>query len=137
TRPLAQISWSELERQVASVAASLRNLGVRPGDRVVGYMPNMPETVVAFLAAASLGAIWSSCSPDFGVDAVLDRFAQIEPKVLFAVDGYAYGGKPFARLSVVEELQSRLPTLEQTVIVHYLGLSAADAAPADRPGLMG
>ena len=76
---------------------ALREMGVNRGDRVVAYMPNMPETVVAFLAAASLGAIWSSCSPDFGVDAVLDRFAQIEPEVLFAIDGYSYGGKPFSQ----------------------------------------
>ena len=76
------------------VAAALRAMGVRPGDRVVGYLPNIPEAAVAFVAAASLGAMWSSCSPDFGVDAVLDRFGQIEPKVLFAVDGYTYGGKP-------------------------------------------
>src|SRR5207248_2260465 len=87
----------------------------------VGYMPNMPETVVAFLAAASLGAIWSSCSPDFGVDAVLDRFAQIEPKVLFAVNGYTYGGKAFPRLDTLRQLQHRLPTLEHTVLVAYLG----------------
>ena len=120
TRPLSELSWAELEAQVASVAATLRSMGVKPGDRVVAYMPNIPETAVAFLAAASLGAIWSSCSPDFGADAVLDRFAQIEPKVLFAVDGYTYGGKPFARLSTVRQLQERLPTLTHTVIVPYL-----------------
>jgi acetoacetyl-CoA synthetase len=120
TRPLAEMSWAELERQVASVAASLRGMGVKPGDRVVAYMPNMPEALVAFLAAASLGAIWSSCSPDFGVDAVLDRFAQIEPTVLFAVDGYTYSGKAFSRLAVVEELQRRLPTVKNTVVVPYV-----------------
>jgi acetoacetyl-CoA synthetase len=127
TRPLSELSWAELERQVASLAASLREMGVKSGDRVVAYMPNMPETVVAFLAAASLGAIWSSCSPDFGVDAVLDRFAQIEPRVLFAVDGYTYGGKPFARLDTVRELQRRLPTLSHTVIVPYLSAGAPEA----------
>ena len=120
TRPLAEMSWAELESQVASVAATLRSMGVKPGDRVVAYMPNIPETAVAFLAAASLGAIWSSCSPDFGADAVLDRFAQIEPKVLFAVDGYSYGGKPFSRLSTVRQLQEHLPTLTHTVVVPYL-----------------
>ena len=100
TRPLTEMSWAELEaagrcrrRRVCAT------MGVTRGDRVVAYMPNIPETVVAFLASASLGAIWSSCSPDFGVDAVLDRFAQIEPKVLFAADGYSYGGKPFSRLA--------------------------------------
>jgi acetoacetyl-CoA synthetase len=120
SRALASLSWADLEAQVASVAATLRGMGVRPGDRVVAYMPNMPETVVAFLAAASLGAIWSSCSPDFGVEAVLDRFAQIEPVVLFAVDGYTYGGKPFSKLAVVEELQRGLPTLKHTILVAYL-----------------
>jgi acetoacetyl-CoA synthetase len=125
TRPLSELSWAELKSQVASVAAALREMGVKRGDRVVAYMPNMPETVVAFLAAASLGAIWSSCSPDFGVDAVLDRFAQIEPRVLFAVDGYTYGGKPFSRLDVLRQLQERLPTLEHTILVQYLEPTAA------------
>jgi acetoacetyl-CoA synthetase len=120
TRPLAEVSWRQLEQQVASVAASLRRMGVKRGDRVVAYMPNIPETVVAFLATASLGAVWSSCSPDFGVDAVLDRFTQIEPTVLFAVDGYTYGGKPFPKFSIVRELQQRLPTLAHTVLVPYL-----------------
>ena len=120
TRPLTHLSWAELESQVASVAASLRAMGVKAGDRVVGYMPNIPETAVAFLAAASVGAIWSSCSPDFGVDAVLDRFAQIEPKVLFAVDGYSYAGKTFGRLAAIRELQRRLPTLRHTVVVPYV-----------------
>src|SRR5207302_10238643 len=120
TRPLSEMSWAELERQVASVAASLREMGVKRDDRVVAYMPNIPETVVAFLATASLGAIWSSCSPDFGVDAVLDRFSQIEPKVLFAVDGYTYGGKAFSRAAAVRELQKGLPTLTHTVVIPYL-----------------
>jgi len=130
TRPLSEMSWAELEAQVASVAAWLKSVGVAAGDRVVAYMPNIPETVVAFLAAASVGAIWSSCSPDFGVDAVLDRFAQIEPKVLFAVDGYTYGGKAFARTDTARELQRRLPTLERTVLVPYLGLP--DTPPLER-----
>ena len=120
TRPLTPVSWAELEQQVAAVARSLREVGVQRGDRVVAYMPNMPETLVAFLATASLGAIWSSCSPDFGVDAVLDRFSQIEPSILFAVDGYTYGGKPFDRSQTVRELQQRLPTLRTTVVVPYL-----------------
>jgi acetoacetyl-CoA synthetase len=131
TRPLSEMSWQELERQVASVADGLRRMGVKPGDRVVGYLPNIPEAAIAFLAAASLGAVWSSCSPDFGVDSVVDRFGQIEPKVLFAVDGYTYGGKPFSRGDVLGELQRRLPSLEQTVLVNYL---AADAlVPNTRP----
>ncbi len=120
SRPLTEMSWQEFERQVACVAAALRAFGVKPGDRVVGFLPNIPEAAVAFLAAASIGAVWSSCSPDFGVDAVIDRFGQIEPKVLFAVDGYTYGGKPFSRLNTLTELQARLPSLTHTVLVHYL-----------------
>ncbi len=120
TRPLTEVSWDELYRQVASVAAALRGLGVRRGDRVVAFLPNIPETVVAFLATASLGAIWSSCSPDFGTRSVLDRFRQIEPKVLFAADGYSYGGKAFDRISAVAELQQGLGKLERTILVPYL-----------------
>jgi acetoacetyl-CoA synthetase len=120
TRPLSEMSWVELEQRVASVAEALRGMGVSRGDRVVAYLPNMPETVIAFLAAASLGAIWASCSPDFGVDAVVDRFAQIEPRVLFAVDGYSYAGKSFSRVDTVQQLQTRLPSLSHTVLVPYL-----------------
>ena len=96
-RQLGELSWGELRAQVAAVAAGLRELGVERGDRVVAYLPNIPEAIVAFLASASIGATWSSCSPDFGPASVIDRFAQIEPKVLFAVDGYRYGGKDFDR----------------------------------------
>ncbi len=121
TRPLSEMSWAELKKQVASVAASLTKLGVVKGDRVVAYLPNIPETVVAFLAATSLGATWSSCSPDFGTEAVLDRFGQIEPKVLFAVNGYSYGSKEFDKLPIVHELQLGLPTVEHTILVSYVG----------------
>jgi acetoacetyl-CoA synthetase len=131
TRPLSEMSWAELERQVASVAAFLKAAGVKPGDRVVAYLPNTPEAVVALLAAASVGAVWSSCSPDFGVDAVVDRFGQIEPKVLFAVDGYTYGGKPFSRLDAISELQQRLPTLQHCVVVPYL--HSEEAATSQSP----
>jgi acetoacetyl-CoA synthetase len=92
-------------------------MGVQPGDRVVAYMPHMPETIIAFLATASLGAVWSSCSPDFGGPSVLDRFKQIEPKVLIAVDGYRWGGKLFDRRETVAELQANLPTVQQTILV--------------------
>ncbi len=119
-RPLTALSWADLGRQVASVATWLRDLGVRRGDRVAAYLPNIPEAVVAFLACAALGAVWSSCSPDFGSRSVVDRFRQIGPKVLFAVDGYQYGGKPFDRRSTVAELRRGLPTLEKTVTVPYL-----------------
>jgi acetoacetyl-CoA synthetase len=131
TRPLTEMSWAEFERQVASVAAFLKASGVKAGDRVVGYLPNIPEAAVAFVAAASIGATWSSCSPDFGVDAVIDRFGQIEPRVLFAVDGYTYGGKPFFRLDTVAELQERLPSVTHTVLVSYLseGTSPSQLGP--------
>jgi len=119
-RELDELSWGELQAQVAAVAAGLREVGVGRGDRVVAYMPNVPEAIVAFLAAASIGAVWSSCSPDFGPASVIDRFAQIEPKVLFAVDGYRYGGKDFDRREVVARLQEEMPTLERTVVLPYL-----------------
>jgi acetoacetyl-CoA synthetase len=120
-RPLERMTWGELRSEVARVAAGLRALGVGEGDRVVAYLPNLAETVVAFLATASLGAIWSSASPDFGADSVVDRFAQIEPKVLIAVDGYRYGGKDFARLETVARLREQMPSVQHTVLVRYLG----------------
>ncbi|HET9197280.1 MAG TPA: acetoacetate--CoA ligase [Solirubrobacterales bacterium] len=120
-RELGELTWGELRQQVAATAAGLRRLGVERGDRVVAYLPNVPEAVVAFLATASIGAVWSSCSPDFGPASVVDRFAQIEPKVLFAVDGYRYGGKDFDRRDVVAQLQEAMPSLERTVVVPYLG----------------
>jgi acetoacetyl-CoA synthetase len=127
-RELGELSWGELRRQVATTAAGLRALGVERGDRVVAYMPNIPEAIVAFLATASLGAVWSSCSPDFGPASVVDRFAQIEPKILFAVDGYRYGGKDFDRREVVARLQEAMPTLERTVVLPYLD-SDPDLSP--------
>src|SRR5690606_35116005 len=96
--PVQALSWREPAAQTGAVAQSLKALGVGQGDRVAAYIPNIPAAVVAFLACASLGAVWSSCSPDFGTQSVVDRFRQIGPKVLIAVDGYRYGGKPFDRL---------------------------------------
>ncbi len=119
-RELDRLSWGELRAQVGAAAAGLRALGVERGDRVVAYLPNIPEAIVGFLATASIGAIWSSCSPDFGPASVIDRFAQIEPKVLLAVDGYSYGGKRFDRRDVLAELQAAMPTLERTVVLPYL-----------------
>jgi acetoacetyl-CoA synthetase len=116
----AEISWSVLRGQVGAFAATLRRLGVRRGDRVVGYLPNVPEAVVAFLGAASIGAIWSACAPDFGTRAVLDRFAQIEPVVLVAVDGYRFNGREHDRRDVVAELRSSLPTVRTTIAVPRL-----------------
>ena len=108
---LREVSWTELRAQVASLAAALRELGVAPGDRVVAFLPNVPQTIVAFLACASLGAIWSVCSPDMGPLAVLDRFRQIEPKVLIACDGYRYGGKAHDRVEVLAEMLAALPSV--------------------------
>ena len=124
---LAELTWGELEARVAATAAGLRDLGVGRGDRVVAYLPNGPEALVAFLATASIGAVWSSCSPDFGASSVVDRFAQIEPKVLLAVDGYRYGGKDFNRLDVVAGLQAQIPSLERTVLIPYLDPQADPA----------
>jgi acetoacetyl-CoA synthetase len=114
------ITRGELRDRVAALAAGLRSLGVERGDRVVAYLPNTPAALIGFLATASIGAIWSSCSPDFGVGSVVDRFAQIEPKVLLAIDGYAYGGRDFDRMGVVETLEGEMPTLERTVLIPYL-----------------
>jgi acetoacetyl-CoA synthetase len=119
-RELDELTWGELRAQVAAVAQGLRGLGVEKGDRVVAYLPNIPEAIVALLASASIGAIWSSCSPDFGPASVIDRFAQIEPKVLFAVDGYRYGGKDFDRRETVAALQEAMPSLAGTVVLGYL-----------------
>src|SRR5829696_7845373 len=117
SRALAELSWDSLADQVARCAAGLRRLGVGRGDRVVAYMPNVAETVIAFLATASLGAIWSSCAPEFGTPTVVDRFAQIEPKLLIATEGYRYGGRDFDRRERVAELEAALPSLEHTVLV--------------------
>ena len=120
SRALATLTWDELGEQVAALAGGLRELGVGEGDRVVAYMPNLPETVAAMLATTSLGAVWSSCSPDFGAGGVVDRFAQIEPRVLLTVDGYTYGGRPFDRRQVVADLAAELPTVEHVVVLPYL-----------------
>jgi acetoacetyl-CoA synthetase len=107
-RPLAELTWGALREQTARIQAGLRALGVGRGDRVAAYMPNIAETVAAFLATAGLGAVWSSCSPDFGARSVIDRFAQIEPTVLLAVDGYRYGGRDYDRGAVVREIHERV-----------------------------
>ena len=111
------LSFAELYAQVARLADGLKQAGVVPGDRVCGFMPNMPETVAAMLASASVGAVWSSCSPDFGVQGVLDRFGQISPKVLFSADGYWYNGKTHDSLEKLREITNGLPSLEHTVVV--------------------
>jgi acetoacetyl-CoA synthetase len=129
-RELGEITWGELRRQVAAVAAGLRSLGVEQGDRVVAYLPNIAEATIAFLAVASIGAVWSSASPDFGAGSLIDRFAQIEPKVLIAVDGYRYGGKDFDRTPVVRQLQEAMPSVEHTVLLPYLDPTATATSGA-------
>ncbi|MFD1350967.1 acetoacetate--CoA ligase [Oceanobacillus caeni] len=119
-QPLSELSWTELLDKTASIAAYLKSIGVKKGDRVVAYMPNIPETIIAFLATVSIGAIWSSCAPEFGVGSTLGRFKQIEPKVLFTVDGYRYNGKPFNRIENVSKLVENLPSVEIVVVVPYL-----------------
>jgi acetoacetyl-CoA synthetase len=114
---IREMSWPELERQVASFALTLRSLGVDRGDRVAAYLSNGPEAVVAFLACASLGGIWSLCAPDMGAQAIIDRFSQIEPKVLIAVDGVHYAGKPSDRSAMIRQLQSALPSLRATIVL--------------------
>jgi acetoacetyl-CoA synthetase len=119
-RPLSSWSWGELREQTARIQAGLRALGVGKGDRVVAYMPNIPETVAAFLACASIGATWSSAAPEFGARSVIDRFSQIEPKVMLAIDGYRYGGKDFDRTAIVEQIAGEIPSLAQVVRLGYL-----------------
>ncbi|HSL69509.1 MAG TPA: acetoacetate--CoA ligase, partial [Longimicrobiales bacterium] len=115
-----ELSFTELRNEVARIAAGLRACGVVASDRVVGFLPNLPETVIAMLAAASLGATWSSCSPDFGIQGVLDRFGQIAPRVLFTADGYYYGGKTIDSIAPIAGVLASLPSVEQVVVVPYV-----------------
>ena len=132
---LREISYRELYDQVSRLTQALASCGVGAGDRVAGFLPNIPEAVVAMLATASLGAVWSSCSPDFGIKGVMDRFGQIEPKVLFTADGYLYGGKRIESLERAQAIAAQLPKLEQLVVVPYLDphptLSGVDAVLLD------
>ncbi|WP_174615596.1 acetoacetate--CoA ligase [Virgibacillus ihumii] len=124
TRERDEITWGQLYRDTAALQQTLKKLGVAKGDRVVAYAANIYETIAAFLATASIGAIWSSASPDFGTQSVIDRFKQIEPKVMLTVDGYSYSGKKFNRMPVVENIQSELPTLEATIGIPFLNEEA-------------
>ena len=117
------VSHAELRRQVAQFSGALRARGVQAGDRVAGYVPNLPEAIVAALGAAAVGAVWSSCSPDFGVQGVLDRFGQIEPRVLVAADGYFYAGKTHDLRQKITSVLEQLPTVEHVVIIPYVGLA--------------
>jgi len=123
-QPLTEISWAELERDVAAVATWFRKRGVQPGDRVAAVLPNIPQAVVAFLAANAVGAVWSSCSPDFGEASIMDRFAQIEPKVLIVADGYQYNGRPYDKTAAFRQLLARLPSVKLPVLVPYLDTDA-------------
>ena len=116
-----RLSRIELHDLASRLQQALAAAGVTKGDRVAGYLPNLPEAIAAMLATASLGAIWSSCSPDFGIQGVLDRFGQIEPKVLFCADGYLYGGKEFDAQDKAKEIVAKLPTVRQCVVVPYIG----------------
>jgi acetoacetyl-CoA synthetase len=120
SRELGRLTWGELRAQTAAIASGLRALGVGPGDRVAAYMPNIPETVASLLACASVGATWSSAAPEFGARSVIDRFAQIEPKVLLAIDGYRYGGKDYDRSELVSRIAGEIPSLEKVVRLGYL-----------------
>ena len=121
TKKSAKMTYVELYSRVARLAASLREVGIRPGDRVAGYMPNLMETAIAMLAATSIGAVWSSCATDIGALAALDRLGQIEPKVLFSVDGYFYKEKPFNTLGNAAEVAKAIPSLKKVVITSYVG----------------
>ncbi len=129
TRAPLELTAAELREAVGRCRAGLARLGVRRGDRVAAYLPNVPEAIVALLATASLGATWSSCAPEFGVRAVIDRFAQIEPRVLFAIDGYRYGDKPIDRRAELAEIRAALPSVESTVVLPYLDAGAAASIP--------
>ncbi|HTE42003.1 MAG TPA: AMP-binding protein, partial [Steroidobacteraceae bacterium] len=115
-----EVTFAQLRAEVGLVAAGLRAEGVIAGDRVAGFLPNLPETIIAMLATASIGATWSSCSPDFGVAGVFDRFGQIKPKILFAADGYFYGGKNIQSLPTVAEIAARIPSIQKVIVVSYL-----------------
>jgi acetoacetyl-CoA synthetase len=129
-RAASRISHRELRHEVSRLAQALRAAGIRPGDRIAGYMPNLPGTVIAMLATASIGAVWSSCSPDFGVQGVVDRFGQIAPRILFAADGYFYNGKAVDNLPRLREIMAQLPTVEKLVVVPYTsGILRIDDLP--------
>jgi acetoacetyl-CoA synthetase len=132
-REAGEWTWGELRLETARIAAGLTQLGVTRGDRVVAYMPNIPETVAALLACASIGAVWSSAAPEFGKRSVIDRFAQVEPKVMLAIDGYRYGGKDYDRRGIVKDIAAEIPSLQRVVTLGYLDGSGWEDGFAARP----
>jgi acetoacetyl-CoA synthetase len=134
TRPLGQMTWRQLACAVRIAASALRDLGIGPGDRVVSYMPNVPETAIAMMATVAIGAVWSSAAPEFGEKTVIDRFVQIEPRVIFVADGYRFGGKDFDRRDTVRRIVAALPSLQHVVWLRYLDEAAA--TPDDLPAMI-
>lgn len=122
-QPLTPISWAELHKRVAALQSFFLQQGIQPGDRIAGYLPNIPEATIGLMAAMATGAVWSSCSPDFGAESVVERFKQIEPRILIAVDGYTYSGKSFDRMDAVKAIKAALPSVEKIIIVPYLDSS--------------
>lgn len=121
TRDTTELSWNELEDKVAWLQDYFTESGIEAGDCIAGFLPNIPEATMAFLAANSLGAVWSCCSPDFGADSVMDRFRQIHPKILIAADGYCYGGKHFDRRKIIAEVTKKIPSIEKVIFIRYMG----------------
>ncbi|ULC59804.1 acetoacetate--CoA ligase [Flaviramulus sp. BrNp1-15] len=127
----SELSWNALKEKVASMATYLKSIGVTKGDRVVAFLPNVPEATISFLAVNSIGAIWSSTSPDFGTESVIDRFEQIKPKVFITVDGYSYNGKPYDKTTVAINIAKALPTLEKVIVLPYLKKNNTSAFPKE------
>jgi len=132
-----KITYAELYDEVARIAKSLRAMGIKPGDRVVGFLPNMPHAIIAMLAATSIGAIWSSCSPDFGIKGVLDRFGQIQPRVIFTADGYFFKGKKIDSLARMASILKELRSIERVVVVPYTEAGARHPGASERHALGG
>ncbi|MGZ0016080.1 acetoacetate--CoA ligase [Yeosuana sp. AK3] len=126
-----ELSWKELKSKVAFMATYLKSIGVAKGDRVVAFLPNVPEASISFLAVNSIGAIWSSTSPDFGTESVIDRFSQIKPKVFITVDGYYYNGKPHDKTTIAINIANALPTLEKVIVLPYLNKDDVSNFPSD------
>src|SRR5688572_27378004 len=124
--PIKEISWTQLMSEVAALSTFMRSEGIKPGDRVAAYLPCIPHATVGFLSANSIGAVWASCSPDFGLQSVLDRFAQIEPKIIIASTAYAYGGKQFDKAEVIKELVIQIPSVKKVILIDRSAPLAGD-----------